>query len=109
MDAGEAAKESITIAPKRNPFLMLRYMPMNLAAIWRRTSSTPNTKQVVFVPQLGKNSSFTDPSYHLPHYYELWARWADKDNEFWAEAAKVSREYLKTAVHPQTGLAPNYS
>ncbi|MGZ9163730.1 MAG: glycosyl hydrolase family 8 [Anaerolineales bacterium] len=67
------------------------------------------SKQVVFVPQLGKNSSFTDPSYHLPHYYELWALWADKDNQFWADAAQVSRDYLKTAVHPQTGLAPNYS
>ena len=69
----------------------------------------PETKQVVFVPQLGKNSQFTDPSYHMPHYYELWARWADKDNDFWADAVTVSREYLKTAVHPQTGLAPNYS
>jgi hypothetical protein len=45
----------------------------------------------------------------LPHFYQLWSLWADKDNEFWAEAAKVSREYLKTAVHQQTGLAPNYS
>jgi oligosaccharide reducing-end xylanase len=69
----------------------------------------PKSKQVVFVPQLGKNSQFTDPSYHLPHYYQLWSLWADKDNEFWNDAAQVSREYLKTAVHPQTGLAPNYS
>jgi oligosaccharide reducing-end xylanase len=69
----------------------------------------PESKQVVFVPQLGENSAFTDPSYHLPHYYELWALWADKDNTFWQEAAQVSREYLRTAVHPQTGLAPNYS
>lgn len=67
------------------------------------------TKQVVFVPQLGRNSQFTDPSYHMPHYYELWARWADKNKDFWAEAAQVSREYLPKAVHPQTGLAPNYS
>lgn len=69
----------------------------------------PETKQVVFVPQLGRNSQFTDPSYHMPHFYELWARWANKDNDFWAEATKVSREYLKTTVHPETGLAPNYS
>ncbi len=69
----------------------------------------PETKQVVFVPQLGQNSQFTDPSYHMPHYYELWALWADKDNEFWADAVTVSRAYLKTAVNPQTGLAPNYS
>lgn len=69
----------------------------------------PETKQVVFVPQLGRNSQFTDPSYHMPHFYELWARWADKDNDFWADAIIASREYLKTAVHPETGLAPNYS
>jgi len=67
------------------------------------------TKQVVFVPQLGRNSQFTDPSYHLPHYYQLWSLWADKDNDFWTEATKVSREYLKTSVNLQTGLAPNYS
>jgi len=69
----------------------------------------PETKQVVFVPQLGQNSQFTDPSYHMPHYYELWARWADKDNQFWADAVTASREYLPKAVNPQTGLAPNYS
>ena len=35
--------------------------------------------------------------------------WADKDNEFWADAATVSREYLPKSVNLQTGLAPNYS
>jgi len=69
----------------------------------------PESKQVVFVPQFGKNSQFTDPSYHMPHYYELWARWADKDNQFWTDAVIASREYLPKSVHPRTGLAPNYS
>jgi len=69
----------------------------------------PETKQVVFVPQLGRNSQFTDPSYHLPHYYQLWSLWADKDNDTWAKITKVSREYLKTSVNTQTGLAPNFS
>jgi len=66
-------------------------------------------KQVVFVPRLGPVSSFSDPSYHLPAYYELWARWAEQDNEFWAEAAQVSREYFKKAANPQTGLMPDYA
>lgn len=66
-------------------------------------------KQVVFVPMVGRASSFTDPSYHLPAYYELWARWAKRDNEFWAEAAQVSREHFKNAAHPQTGLMPDYA
>jgi oligosaccharide reducing-end xylanase len=66
-------------------------------------------KQVVFVPMVGQVSSFTDPSYHLPAYYELWARWAERDNDFWAEAAQISREYFKKAAHPQTGLMPDYA
>lgn len=65
-------------------------------------------KQVVFVP-VGNADDFTDPSYHLPHFYELWSRWADKNNDFWRAAADTSRQFLKKAVHPQTGLAPDYA
>ncbi len=65
--------------------------------------------QVVFVPKLGRDSTFTDPSYHLPAYYELWARWAKRDNQFWADAAKASRAFWKTSSHPQTGLNPDYA
>ena len=36
-------------------------------------------KQILFVPGV----DFTDPSYHLPHFYELFARWAnEEDREF---------------------------
>ncbi len=65
-------------------------------------------KMVVFVPA-GEADDFTDPSYHVPHFYELWARWADKNNSFWCEAAKTSREYFKKTAHPVTGLSPDYS
>lgn len=68
----------------------------------------PQEKQVVFVPG-GRNSTFTDPSYHLPAYYELWARWADKDNQFWADAARTSRGFFKKAANPLTGLMPDYA
>lgn len=51
----------------------------------------PQTKQVVFVPKIGSASSFIDPSYHLPAYYELWSRWARRDNQFWMDAAKASQ------------------
>lgn len=66
------------------------------------------TKQVVFSP-IGKAARFTDPSYHVPHFYELWAKWADKNNQFWADAVIASREFLKKVVHPKTGLAPDYA
>ncbi len=65
-------------------------------------------KQVVFVPA-GEADDFTDPSYHTPHFYELWAMFADKNNDFWCDVAKTSREFLKKAVHPETGLAPDYA
>ncbi|MEG8945941.1 glycosyl hydrolase family 8 [Rosettibacter firmus] len=65
-------------------------------------------KQVVFVPA-GEADDFTDPSYHVPHFYELWAIYDNKNRDFWCDVAKVSRDFLKKAVHPETGLAPDYS
>ncbi len=65
-------------------------------------------KLVVFVPAIGANE-FTDPSYQLPHYYELWSRWAGKDNGFWKEAVVASRKLLKSSANPRTGLCPDYS
>jgi oligosaccharide reducing-end xylanase len=66
------------------------------------------SKLVAFVPD-AHASFFTDPSYQLPHYYELWGRWADRDNTFWCGAAKASRELLQRAAHPTTGLSPDYA
>lgn len=66
----------------------------------------PENKLIKFVPNL----EFSDPSYHLPHFYELFALWAnEEDRDFWKEAADASRAYLKTACHPITGLAPEYA
>jgi oligosaccharide reducing-end xylanase len=71
--------------------------------------------QVVFVP-LGPFATFTDPSYHLPAFYELWARWAKgwqgrqaADRAFWAEAARESRRLFARAAHPTTALTPDYA
>lgn len=59
-----------------------------------------------FVP----NCPFTDPSYHLPHFYELFAENVEaEDKKFWKEAAKASRKYLVKACHPETGLAAEYA
>ena len=62
--------------------------------------------QILFVPGI----DFTDPSYHLPHFYELFALWAyEEDRAFWKEAAKASREYLIKACHPVTGFNAEYA
>jgi len=65
-----------------------------------------DTKLILFVPGCG----FTDPSYHLPHFYELFSQWAYKeDRAFWKEAAEASREFLVKACHPRTGMNPEYA
>ncbi len=71
------------------------------APMWNREN-----KQILFVPGI----HFTDPSYHLPHFYELFAKWAyEEDRAFFAEAAKVSREYLAKACHPVSGMNSEYA
>lgn len=67
------------------------------------------SKMIRFVPGVDRGD-FTDPSYHLPAFYELWARWGPaEDRDFWAEAATVSRTFFLKTTHPKTGLAPAYA
>jgi oligosaccharide reducing-end xylanase len=64
---------------------------------------------ILFVPDSGANH-FTDPSYHLPGFYELWALWGPKeDRAFWAAAADTSRAFFKRAQNQQTGLSSDYA
>lgn len=65
-------------------------------------------KMILFVPN-GNGRNYSDPSYHLPAFYELWSRWGpEADRSFWAAAADTSRAYFNKATHPVTGLAPDY-
>ncbi len=64
---------------------------------------------ILFVPEV-MPEPFTDPSYHLPHFYELWARWGPvEDRDFWARAAETSRAFFVKTTNPKTGLAPDYA
>ena len=67
------------------------------------------TKLITFTPD-PMGGSYTDPSYHLPAFYEVWAKWAnDGRSKFWQECAVASREYLHKSIHPETGLNPDYN
>jgi oligosaccharide reducing-end xylanase len=58
---------------------------------------------ILFSPD--ERNTFTDASYHLPAFYELWARWGpEEDRAFWARAAAVSGDYFVKSAHPKTGL-----
>ena len=67
----------------------------------------PETKLITFTPD-GFGQSFTDPSYHIPAFYEVWAKWAgDGRADYWQAAADSSRVFLHRAIHPVTGLNPD--
>ena len=71
-----------------------------------RSMWDPNNKLIRFITDV----DFTDPSYHLPHFYELFGRWAkEEDRPFFLQAAQASRAYLKKACHPVTGLCAEYA
>lgn len=61
---------------------------------------------VRFVPDVGPGN--TDASYHLPAFYELFARWGPaEDREFWEKAADVSRDMFYKVIGQKTGLSPD--
>lgn len=64
---------------------------------------------VVFTP-IGDSNEFTDPSYHLPAFYEVFARYGPAaDRERWRAIAQTSRDFLVKSAHPTTGLHPDYA
>jgi oligosaccharide reducing-end xylanase len=65
--------------------------------------------QVTFVPY-GTSYEHSDPSYHLPAFYEIFAQDGPAvDAARWLEIAEVSRQYFVDSAHPQTGLHPDYA
>ena len=61
-------------------------------------------KQINFVPdEFGYD--WTDPSYHLPAFFEVWAEFAkDGKEQFYKDCADTARVFLHKACHPKTGL-----
>ena len=66
----------------------------------------PENRLIRFVPE----TDWSDPSYHLPHFYTLFAERADEaDRPFWKAAAEASRAYIALSAHPVTGLCAEYA
>ncbi|GAA4300431.1 glycosyl hydrolase family 8 [Aestuariibaculum suncheonense] len=66
-------------------------------------------KQISFVPE-GSGYNWTDPSYHVPAFYEVWAAYAeDGHKEFYKACADTSRVFFHRATHPVTSLNSDYT
>lgn len=87
-----------------------------LDAMWKKDGTgniynliNTEHKQISFVPE-GKGYEWTDPSYHLPAFYEIWAKYAkDGHEQFYRDCADTSRVFLHRACHPKTGLTTDYT
>ena len=66
----------------------------------------PDNHYIRFVPE----TLYTDPSYHLPHFYQLFAERADEcDRDFWLEATRAARAFIASSAHPVTGMSAEYT
>jgi oligosaccharide reducing-end xylanase len=97
---------------------MLHKEDMNGGVVNGVTNMFNQFNQVVFVPNTGGGvNGFTDPSYHVPAFYDLFSRWAagynnqrQTDRNHWATIAGGSRNYLfGQALNATTGLSPDYA
>ena len=97
------------IHPQDPPFAPAWHNPVKAGEVTVGPMVDEQHRMICFVPGSGGNS-FTDPSYHLPAFYELWALWGpEEDRAFWAEAARASRQFFTKATNPATALSPDYA
>ncbi|MEY4550403.1 MAG: hypothetical protein RL685_6598, partial [Pseudomonadota bacterium] len=81
----------------------------NPTSAGRTSLINSESNQVTFVPY-GTSAEHSDPSYHLPAFYELFATDGPQVNrERWEQIAEVSRDYFVRSAHPTTGLHPDYA
>lgn len=87
-----------------------------LDAMWKKdgTAGVTNVintehKQITFVPDRG-GYNWTDPSYHLPAFFEVWAEYAkDGHEQFYRDCADTARVYLHRACNRPNALNSDYA
>jgi len=66
-------------------------------------------KLITFTPD-NYGYNWTDPSYNLPAFFEIWAEYAkDGREQFYRDCADSTRKYLRTACDPVTCLNADYT
>ncbi len=70
------------------------------APMWNKDNAL-----ILFVPAC----PYSDPSYHLPHFYELFAEYDSDNADFWKRAACESRKYIATSCNEMTGFCAEYA
>jgi oligosaccharide reducing-end xylanase len=82
-----------------------------LDAMWSKDGTNRITnvinveqKKITFVPD-SSGYNWTDPSYFIPAFYEIWAEYAkDGREQFYRDCADTARAFLHRACSSETGL-----
>ncbi|MCQ2194102.1 MAG: glycosyl hydrolase family 8 [Paludibacteraceae bacterium] len=81
-----------------------------LKNFWKNgTGSLFNEQHNVITFQPYNCSDFSDPSYDLPAFVDLFAMWSETNNSRWATAATATRNHLYQSCNTQSGLFSDYN
>ena len=81
-----------------------------LKAMWKgNNGSLFNEQHMVVTFQPYNCSDFSDPSYDLPAFVDLFSRWSTTNKDKWAKAATATRDHLKKSSHSSSGLFTDYN
>ena len=82
-----------------------------LKACWKGNGNSLFNEQsyiVTFQPTAG-NNFWSDPSYSLPAYVDLFARWSMTNKDKWKKATSATRDYLYKSSNTHSGLFSEYN
>lgn len=82
-----------------------------LKACWKGDVSSLFNEQsyiITFQPTAG-NNSWSDPSYDLPSFVDLFSRWSDTNKDKWTKATSATRTHLYKSSNTTSGLFSDYN
>ncbi len=81
-----------------------------LSRCWKNGSgSLFNEGQYIITFQPYNCHTFSDPSYDLPAYVDLFSRWTNTNKDKWKNATTATRTHLYKSSHPTSGLFSDYN
>ena len=82
-----------------------------LKACWKGNGASLFSEQsyiITFQPTAG-NNTWSDPSYSLPAFVDLFSRWSDTNKDKWTKATSATRDHLYKSSNPKSGLFSDYN
>ena len=82
----------------------------SLSRFWKNgNGSLFNESYKIITFQPYNCSNFSDPSYDLPAFVELFARWSETNKDKWESCLAPTRGHLEKSCHSSSGLFADYS